>query len=82
MALTDPSGDHVYAMDRIGQGMRARGLDSYPSRLRDTRGAIWARPYGRSVNYYLRRPRTRTMMREFMNSEAVDWGRLDPTRPH
>jgi len=64
VGLTDPSGDNVYAMDRVGQGMRARGLTAYPSRLRDTRGAIWDRPYGRSVNYYLRRPRTGTMHRQ------------------
>lgn len=81
MGLTDPSGDYVYAMDRVGQGMRARGLGSFPSRLRDTRGALWDRPYGRSVNYYLRRPRTGTMLREFMNSEAVDWGAVRSNTP-
>lgn len=81
MGPTDPSGDYVYAMDRVGQGMRARGLGSFPSRLRDTRGALWDRPYGRSVNYYLRRPRTGTMLREFMNSEAVDWGAVRSNTP-
>lgn len=74
MSLTSPSGDIVYAKEAWGQDMRAVGLDAYPSRLRDLDEAIWERPFGRQVNYYVRRPRTRTILRELMNSEIADWG--------
>lgn len=74
MSLTSPSGDIVYAKEAWGQDMRAAGLDAYPSRLRDLDEAIWERPFGRQVNYYVRRPRTGTILRELMNSEIADWG--------